>query len=385
MGQSEQIYVTRSGVFRNREQPHAAGMPYTVTFYDEYYTRYRWFALGGADIDDEKCSEMLNELYTVLMQNRDDLADTAEAFLQVYNDAMDYKSIYRENELLIPDRVRELAQQITAGLTYDWEKASALQNYFIQNNYAYDLNYVAPDPSVEYFLFDSKRGSCSDYAAAFVLMARSVGLTARYAEGYSPDVTSRDSVFAISDSCSHAYPEVYIQNMGWAVFEPTVPSGYNELESDTAQGGVNFKVDYNLVFVLCVIAAIVFIIALIVIICAPAISEKLFMSRLEKASAGDSAVMVYKRLSGRICAKLIPEHESLTPYEFAEALEKLTGCDISKAVFILEKCSYGGSQADDSDKQTVTAAYSEAFAAVKEYKKNERKMLHEKRFLRNRT
>ena len=360
-------------------------MPYTVTFYDEYYTRYRWFALGGADIDDEKCGEMLNELYTVLMQNRDDLADTAEAFLQVYNDAMGYKSIYRENDLLIPDRVRELAQQITAGLTYDWEKASALQNYFIQNNYAYDLNYVAPDPSVEYFLFDSKRGSCSDYAAAFVLMARSVGLTARYAEGYSPDVTSRDSVFAISDSCSHAYPEVYIQNMGWAVFEPTVPSGYNELESDTAQGGVNFKVDYNLVFVLCVIAAIVFIIALIVIICAPAISEKLFMGRLEKASAGDSAVMVYKRLSGRICAKLIPEHESLTPYEFAEALEKLTGCDISKAVFILEKCSYGGSQADDSDKQTVTAAYSEAFAAVKEYKKNERKMLHEKRFLRNRT
>lgn len=385
VGQSEQIYVTRSGVFRNREQPHAAGMPYTVTFYDEYYTRYRWFALGGADIDDEKCGEMLNELYTVLMQNRDDLADTAEAFLQVYNDAMDYKSIYRENDLLIPDRVRELAQQITAGLTYDWEKASALQNYFIQNNYAYDLNYVAPDPSVEYFLFDSKRGSCSDYAAAFVLMARSVGLTARYAEGYSPDVTSRDSVFAISDSCSHAYPEVYIQNMGWAVFEPTVPSGYNELESDTAQGGVNFKVDYNLVFVLCVIAAIVFIIALIVIICAPAVSEKLFMGRLEKASAGDSAVIVYKRLSGRICAKLIPEHESLTPYEFAEALEKLTGCDISKAVFILEKCSYGCSQADDSDKQTVTAAYSEAFAAVKEYKKNERKMLHEKRFLRNRT
>ena len=54
-------------------------------------------------------------------------------------------------------------------------------------------------------------------------------------------------------------------------------------------------------------------------------------------------------------------------------------------MFILEKCSYGGSQADDSDKQTVTAAYSEAFAAVKEYKKNERKMLHEKRFLRNRT
>ena len=260
-----------------------------------------------------------------------------------------------------------------------------MQNYFIQNNYAYDLNYVAPNPSVEYFLFDSKRGSCSDYAAAFVLMARSVGLTARYAEGYSPDVTSRDSVFAISDSCSHAYPEVYIQNMGWAVFEPTVPSGYNEMESDTAQGGVNFKVDYNLVFVLCVIAAIVFIIALIVIICAPAISEKLFMGRLEKASAGDSAVMVYKRLSGRICAKLIPEHESLTPYEFAETLEKLTGCDISKAVFILEKCSYGGSQADDRDKQTVTAAYGEAFAAVKEYKKNERKMLHEKRFLRNRT
>lgn len=385
IGQSEQIYVTRSGVFRNREQPHAAGLPYTVSFYDEYYTRYRWFALGGADLDDEKCGEMLSELYTVLMQNRDSLADNAAAFLQVYSDAMEYKAIYQENDLLIPDRIRELAEQITAGMTYDWEKASALQNYFIQNDYIYDLNFVAPDPSVEYFLFDSKRGSCSDYAAAFVLMARSLGLTARYAEGYSPDVTSRDAVFAISDSCSHAYPEVYIQNMGWTVFEPTVPSGYNELESNDAQGGVNFRVDYNLVFVLCVIAGIVFIFALIAMICAPAVSERLFMNRLEKASAEEGAVMAYKRLSGKICAKLIPEHDTLTPYEFAERFEKLTGCDISGAVFILEKCSYGGSQAESSDKQTITAAYIKAFEAVKEYRKNERKMLHEKRFLRNRT
>lgn len=385
IGQSEQIYVTRSGVFRNREQPHAAGLPYTVSFYDEYYTRYRWFALGGADLDDEKCGEMLSELYTVLMQNRDSLADNAAAFLQVYSDAMDYKAIYQENDLLIPDRIRELAEQITAGMTYDWEKASALQNYFIQNDYIYDLNFVAPDPSVEYFLFDSKRGSCSDYAAAFVLMARSLGLTARYAEGYSPDVTSRDAVFAISDSCSHAYPEVYIQNMGWTVFEPTVPSGYNELESNDAQGGVNFRVDYNLVFVLCVIAAIVFIFTLIAMICAPAVSERLFMNRLENSSAEEGAVMAYKRLSGKICAKLIPEHDTLTPYEFADKFEKLTGCDISGAVFILEKYYYGGSQAESSDKQTITAAYIQAFEAVKEYKKNERKMLHEKRFLRNRT
>lgn len=369
---NEQIYVTRSGVFRNREKPHKSGMPYTVSFFDEYYSRNYWFALGGSDFSDEKCEQMLNELESVLMKNNDPLYETVSAFLDDHLSAMEYKKIYSENNKLIPDRIKGLAEEITAGLTYDWEKATALQNYFIKSGYIYDLEYIPADKSVEYFLFESKKGSCSDYAAAFVLMARSLGLTVRYTEGYTPDVTSYENTFSIKDSCSHAYPEVYIQNMGWIVFEPTVPSNYNSRLGDSNAGGT-LKIDYDLIFVLCVIAGAVLALALLTLICAPAFSERSFRKKLSEMPADKCAAAVYKRLSGRICKKLISGSGSLTAYEFAREFEKITGCDISTIVYILEKCSYGNIPADSKDKQSIASVYISAYEAVKKYKKSEKK------------
>lgn len=369
---NEQIYVTRSGVFRNREKPHKSGMPYTVSFFDEYYSRNYWFALGGSDFSDEKCEQMLTELGSVLMKNNDPLYETVSAFRDDHLSAMEYKKIYSENNKLIPKRIKDLAEEITAGLTYDWEKATALQNYFIKSGYIYDLEYIPADKSVEYFLFESKKGSCSDYAAAFVLMARSLGLTVRYTEGYTPDVTSYENTFSIKDSCSHAYPEVYIQNMGWIVFEPTVPSNYNSRLGDSNAGGT-LKIDYDLIFVLCVIAGAVLALALLTLICAPAFSERSFRKELSDLPADKCAAAVYKRLSGKICKKLISGSGSLTAYEFAREFEKITGCDISTIVYILEKCSYGNIPADSKDKQSIASVYISSYEAVKKYKKSEKK------------
>lgn len=368
----EQIYVTRSGVFRNREKPHKSGMPYTVSFFDEYSARNYWFALGGADFSDEKCAEMLTELQSVLMQNNDPLYETASAFLDDYLSAMEYKQICSENNKIIPDRINALAEEITAGLTYDWEKASALQDYFSQSGYIYDLEYIPADRSVEYFLFESKRGSCSDYAAAYVLMARSLGLAVRYTEGYSPDVTSYENTFSIKDSCSHAYPEVYIQNMGWIVFEPTVASNYNSQLGDSNAGGA-LQIDYDLIFVLCIIAGAVLVLALLAFICAPAFSEKVFRKKLVSMPDDKCAAAAYKRLSGKVCKKLIFGGDYLTAYEFAQEFEKITGCDISAMVYVLEKCSYGNISVDDKDKQSIISVYISACEAVKKYKKSEKK------------
>ncbi len=78
----------------------------------------------------------------------------------------------------------------------------------------------------EYFLFESKTGICSDFADAYVLLARAAGLTARYAEGFVPQPSPENAgtYFIYSDN-AHAYPEVYIPVAGWTRFEPT-PAGY---------------------------------------------------------------------------------------------------------------------------------------------------------------
>lgn len=368
------IYVTRGGVFRNRLQPHDPKLTYQVVYYDEFAPRYFWLDRGGANFSNDECRDMLTELCTILNENNDPLYDNAEAFLELHNEAMDYHtSAYEENCENISPEIKALAEQITAGLDYDWQKAEALQSYFMENDYIYDLEYIPPDPSVEYFLFNSKRGSCTHYATAYVLMARSLGLTARYTEGFSPDVTGRENVFSVKDSCSHAYPEVYIQNMGWIVFEPTVASDYNRNAENTDNIGFNVTIDYSLVFVICVISGAAMVIALIAIAALSAISEKRFVSRISKASPDESIKQIYLRLSRKTAAKLIKHSDALTPYEFYEHIEKLTGCDTGDIAYVTENALFD-SRADDAGRQKAINIYLNIREAVKECIKQQKKL-----------
>lgn len=371
---SDIIYVTRGGVFRNRLQPHDPKLTYQVVYYDEFAPRYLWFDRGGANFSNEECRDMLTELCTILSEKNDPLYDNAEAFLELHNEAMDYHtSAYEENCKSISPEIKALAEQITAGLEYDWQKAEALQSYFMENDYIYDLEYIPQDPSVEYFLFESKRGSCTHYATAFVLMARSVGLTARYTEGFAPDITGRDNVFAVKDSCSHAYPEVYIQNMGWAVFEPTVASDYSRNSDNTDNTGFTVEIDYGLVFVICVISGAAMVIALVILAALPAISEKRFVNRVSRNSPDESIKQIYLRLSRKTAAKLIKHGDALTPYEFYEQIEELTGCDTGDIAYITENALFD-SRADATGRQKAISTYLNIREAVKECIKEQKKL-----------
>lgn len=382
---SNVIYVTRSGVFRNKLMPHAPQLTYQVVYYDEFYSRYFWLELGGANFSDEKCDEMLTKLCGILSENNDPLYENAAAFLDVHREAMDYRTPeYEENCAQISPEIKSLAEQITAGLTYDWQKAEALQSYFTENGYVYDLNYIPPDPTVEYFLFESKRGSCTHYATAYVLMARSLGLTVRYTEGYSPDITGRENVFAVKDSSSHAYPEVYIQNMGWIVFEPTVASDYNQLGSDNTNAGFDLKIDYSLVFVICMISGAALVIALIVIFTIPAVSEKRFVRRITEMEPGECIKQVYLRLSRKTAAAIIKRAEALTPCELASRLEKLTGCETEDFAYIAEKALFDGT-ADETGKQKACKAYTDIREAVNVYIKEQKKLRRRKYKTKGRT
>ena len=371
---SDIIYVTRGGVFRNRLQPHDPKLTYQVVYYDEFAPRYLWFDRGGANFSNVECRDMLTELCTILSKNNDPLYDNAEAFLELHNEAMDYHtSAYEENCKSISPEIKALAEQITAGLEYDWQKAEALQSYFMENDYIYDLEYIPQDPSVEYFLFESKRGSCTHYATAFVLMARSVGLTARYTEGFAPDITGRDNVFAVKDSCSHAYPEVYIQNMGWAVFEPTVASDYSRNSDNTDNTGFTVEIDYGLVFVICVISGAAMVIALVILAALPAISEKHFVNRVSRNSPDESIKQIYLRLSRKTAAKLIKHGDALTPYEFYGQIEKLTGYDTGDIAYITENALFD-SRADDTGRQKAISTYLNIREAIKECIKEQKKL-----------
>ncbi|GIV98371.1 MAG: transglutaminase [Herpetosiphonaceae bacterium] len=134
--------------------------------------------------------------------------------------------------LQIPDtpamqRVRELAQQITAGANNPYDQAAAIERYLRQMKYNDQIS--APpagrDP-VEYFLFELKEGYCDYFASSMVLMMRSLGVPARWVQGYaSGDYDEERGVYVVRDVVAHSWPEIYFPGYGWQRFEPT-PAGY---------------------------------------------------------------------------------------------------------------------------------------------------------------
>jgi hypothetical protein len=121
----------------------------------------------------------------------------------------------------LPDRVRLLAQGITAGLDNPFDKVVAIESFL--RKFPYSEIIPGPKPGqdgVDYFLFEEKQGYCTYYASAMVVLLRASGVPARYVEGYS-QAKPEAGVFRILEKDGHAWPEVYFSNFGWVEFEPT--------------------------------------------------------------------------------------------------------------------------------------------------------------------
>lgn len=143
------------------------------------------------------------------------------AFLEEYNSARTYYR--RTQDYGISDELRELAQEITADCYTDLEKAFAIERWFGEQNFIYDLEFVPQRAEVNYFVFESRTGICSDFATAMTLMARAVGLPARYTEGFALDDTMVDDygTYNVTSANTHAYAQIYIPGCGWMNFDPT--------------------------------------------------------------------------------------------------------------------------------------------------------------------
>lgn len=126
----------------------------------------------------------------------------------------------------LPRRVTDLAKQLTEGRPSLASKLSALGN-FLALNYDYD---EFPDwvprgrDAVDHFLFESKRGYCVHFAAAFVVLCRAAGVPARLATGYlEGDLDDSGKVYVVRSKDAHAWAEVFVPGLGWREFEATPP------------------------------------------------------------------------------------------------------------------------------------------------------------------
>jgi hypothetical protein len=124
----------------------------------------------------------------------------------------------------MPQSIRDLAAEITAGLETPYDKAAAI-TLWLRENIAYSA--TIPDPPtgrdpVEWVLFEHKQAFCNYYAAAQVLMLRSLGIPARWVIGYAQGfLDEEEDLYWVRDLDRHAWPEVFFPGIGWVEFEPT--------------------------------------------------------------------------------------------------------------------------------------------------------------------
>ena len=132
-------------------------------------------------------------------------------------------------------QAEEIAEELTATATSDYDRALALQTYF-RDGFTYSLEVDAghDEGAIDSFL-ESREGYCEQFAGTFAAMARHIGLPSRVAVGFTPGDQDPDDprLYRVKGKHAHAWPEVWLPNAGWVAFEPTPGRGAPDAEGWT--------------------------------------------------------------------------------------------------------------------------------------------------------
>ncbi len=132
------------------------------------------------------------------------------------------KDRYLQLPAELPQRVRDLAVQVTANAPTAYDKARTLEDFLRTFQNTYDVPIVPPGrDAVDFFLFDTKRGYSDYQASAMVVLLRALGIPARLATGYAVEEFDLNTHrYIIREKHADSWPEVYFTGYGWVEFSP---------------------------------------------------------------------------------------------------------------------------------------------------------------------
>ncbi|GFE60462.1 DUF3488 and transglutaminase-like domain-containing protein [Geobacter sp. AOG2] len=123
----------------------------------------------------------------------------------------------------IPQRVRQLADDIRRQGTSDARRLELLEQYFRNGNYRYSMRGLPTGKhALEQFLFEKKQGHCEFFASAFALLLRAANVPARLVGGYlGGGYNELGGYYLVSDDLAHVWVEAYIDGRGWLRVDPS--------------------------------------------------------------------------------------------------------------------------------------------------------------------
>ncbi|HXE73657.1 MAG TPA: transglutaminase domain-containing protein, partial [Candidatus Nitrosotenuis sp.] len=159
----------------------------------------------------------------------------------------DWDAATREHYLSYPEdpRYGKMAGELVAALPQDRRgdplMRAAIIKLWMDKNCTYtleaDAHNQAPDP-VASFLFGDRRGYCVMLSHAAVTLYRAAGVPARVAAGYAVDAANRGqgSSILIRSKDAHAWPEIYLDGVGWVPLDISPEKSEVPAEAPPDQG-----------------------------------------------------------------------------------------------------------------------------------------------------
>jgi transglutaminase-like putative cysteine protease len=133
----------------------------------------------------------------------------------------DLPALYTALPRSVPSRIHDLARDLSADEPTPFRRLLSIQEYL--RGFEYDERAPAGHgvDDILFFMEQSKRGYCEQFAGTMAVLARSLGYPARVAVGFLPGDPAGDGSFRVTSDHIHAWTEVYFGGYGWLAFEPT--------------------------------------------------------------------------------------------------------------------------------------------------------------------
>jgi transglutaminase-like putative cysteine protease len=167
------------------------------------------------------------------------------------------ENVFREyvyaNYLDLPEAAAEAVREMLGGELPSGAVGFEAARQIVQDRVSYSLGYS--ETPAKYaggdfmtYLTESGEGYDPHFATAAVLMFRSLGIPARYVEGWYISEAEANAAaangipVAVTEGAAHAWAEIYRDGVGFVPFE-VIPSASSSASSSAAQENVNFTDD----------------------------------------------------------------------------------------------------------------------------------------------
>lgn len=128
----------------------------------------------------------------------------------------------------LPPEIRAVAEEATGGRGASVRTALQLEAWFRETYTVADTGDLPTGhgyPQIQYFLTTSKRGTSEQFASAYAVLARAVGIPARVAVGFRQPEAGPDGRHVVRNRDVLAWPEIQVSGVGWVALDPTGTAG----------------------------------------------------------------------------------------------------------------------------------------------------------------